>query len=97
MQSLDLEIADLEARIFVLEQTAPELLGRFGVGPATAASPLVAAGDNPERLHSEAAFAHLCGVSPIPASSGKTNGHVRLDSGGPAKSELWRIVIAGAC
>jgi transposase len=96
IQSLDLEIADLEARIFVLvEQTAPELLGRFDVGPDTAASLLVAAGDNPERLHSEAAFAHLCGVSPIPASSGKTNGHVRLDSGGnrQANSALWRIVI----
>jgi len=96
IQSLELEIADLEARILVLvEQTAPELLGRFGVRPDTAASLLVTAGDNPERLHSEAAFAHLCGVSPIPASSGKTNGHVRLDSAGDrqANSALWRIVM----
>jgi transposase len=56
---------------------------------------VVTAGDNPERLHSEAAFAHLCGVSPIPASSGKTSGHVRLDSGGDrqANSALWRIVM----
>jgi transposase len=77
--SLEREIADLEARILVLvEQTAPELLARFGVGLDTAAALLVAAGDNPERLHSEAAFAHLCGVSPIPASSGKTNGHVQI-------------------
>jgi transposase len=96
IQSLEREIADLEERIFVLvEQTAPELLGRFGVGPDTAAALLVAAGDNPERLHSEAAFAHLCGVSPIPASSGKTNGHVRLDSAGDrqANSALWRVVM----
>jgi transposase len=96
VQSLELEIADLKERLLVLvEQTAPELLGRFGVGPDTAASLLVAAGDNPERLHSEAAFAHLCGVSPIPASSGKTSGHVRLDSAGDrqANSALWRIVI----
>lgn len=96
IQSLEHEIADLKARILVLvERTAPELLGRFGVGPDTAAALLVAAGDNPERLHSEAAFAHLCGVSPIPASSGKTTGHFRLDSGGDrqANSALWRIVI----
>lgn len=47
---------------------------REGVGTETAAVLLVAAGDNPERLRSEAAFAHLCGVAPIPASSGKTPG-----------------------
>ena len=96
ISSLERELADLEERILVLvERTAPELLERFGVGPDTAASLLVTAGDNPERLHSEAAFAHLCGVSPIPASSGKTSGHVRLDSGGDrqANSALWRIVI----
>ena len=96
IQSLEREIADLDDRILVLvEQTAPELLNRFGVGPDTAAALLVTAGDNPERLHSEAAFAHRCGVSPIAASSGKTSGHVRLDSGGDrqANSALWRIVM----
>ena len=50
---------------------APGLLALHGVGPDTAALLLVAAGDHPERLRSEAAWAHLCGVAPIPASSGK--------------------------
>ncbi len=56
---------------------------------------LIAAGDNPERLHSEAAWAHLCGVAPIPAGSGKTNGRVRHHQGGDrqANSALWRIVM----
>ncbi len=64
------------------------------MGPDTAAALLVSAGDNPERLHSEAAWAHLCGVAPIPASSGKSNRH-RLDRGGDrqANSALWRIVM----
>ena len=78
-----------------LKVTAPELLGRFGVGPDTAAALLVSAGDNPERLHSEAAWAHLCGAAPIPASSGKSAGRYRLDRGGDrqANSALWRIVM----
>ena len=73
---------------------APVLLKLFGVGPDTAALLLVAAGDNPERLRSEAAWAHLCGVAPIPASSGKVNRH-RLNRGGDrhANHALWRIVI----
>jgi transposase len=56
--------------------------------------PLVAAGDNPERLRSEATFAHLCGASPIDASSGKQERH-RLNRGGDrqANSALWTIVI----
>ena len=55
---------------------------------------MVAAGDNPHRLHSEAAFAHLCGVAPLPASSGKVIRH-RLDPGGnrQANHALWRIVF----
>ena len=65
IQGLDDEIAELDQRIEkLLEATAPELLGCFGVGPDTAAALLVSAGDNPERLHSEAAWAHLCGVAP---------------------------------
>ena len=51
---------------------APGLLALHGVGPDTAALLLVAAGDHPERLRTEAAWAHLCGAAPIPASSGKT-------------------------
>ena len=70
------------------------LVSVFGVGPDTAATLLIAAGSNPERLHSEAAFASLCGVSPIPASSGKTNRH-RLNRGGDrqANAALYRIVV----
>jgi transposase len=60
---------------------APALVHALGIGGVTAAQLLITAGDNPERLHSEAAFAALCGVSPIPASSGKTNRH-RLNRGG---------------
>ncbi|HEY3652616.1 MAG TPA: IS110 family transposase [Streptosporangiaceae bacterium] len=73
---------------------APGLLGLYGVGPDTAALLLVAAGDRPERLRSEAAWAHMCGVAPIPASSGKTRRH-RLNRGGnrEANHALWRIVI----
>jgi transposase len=66
-----------------------------GVGPDTAATLLVAAGDHPERLRSEAAWAHLCGAAPIPASSGKTSGRYRLNSGGDrqANHALWRVVL----
>ena len=74
--------------------TAPSMLGLFGVGIDTAATLLVAAGDNPERLRSEAAWAHLCGAAPIQASSGKVTRH-RLDRGGDrnANQALWRIVM----
>jgi transposase len=73
---------------------APGLLGLYGVGPGTAALLLIAAGDRPERLRSEAARAHMCAVAPIPASSGKTRRH-RLNRGGnrEASHALWRIVI----
>jgi transposase len=74
---------------------APGLLALHGVGPDTAALLLVAAGDHPERLRSESSWAHLCGVAPIPASSGKVAGRYRLNRGGDrqANSALWRIVI----
>jgi transposase len=73
---------------------APGLLALYGVGPDTAALLLIAAGDHPERLRSEAAWAHLCAAAPIPASSGKTVRH-RLNPGGDrqANHALWRIVI----
>ncbi len=73
---------------------APALLALPGVGTDVAGALLVAAGDNPERLSSEAAFARLCGVAPLPASSGKTNRH-RLNRGGDriANNALWRIVL----
>ena len=96
IQELDDEIAALDERIEkLLAATAPALLSLFGVGPDTAAALLISAGDNPERLHSEAAWAHLCGAAPIPASSGKSAGRYRLDRGGDrqANAALWRIVI----
>ena len=76
------------------EETAPALVHTFGVGADTAATLLVTAGSNPERLRSEPAFAALCGVNPIPASSGKTDRH-RLNRGGDRKANaaLYRVVL----
>jgi len=73
---------------------APRLLALYGVGPDTAALLLIAAGDHPERLRSEATWAHLCAAAPIPASSGKVTRH-RLNPGGDrqANHALWRIVV----
>ncbi len=73
---------------------APELVALHGVGPDTASTLLITAGDNPERLVNERAFAALTGCSPSPASSGKTHRH-RQNRGGDrqANSALWRIAI----
>jgi transposase len=95
VQALGAELAELDGLLEPLVgATAPELLALHGVGPDTAAQLLVAAGDNPERLRSEAAWAHLCGVAPLQASSGKVTRH-RLDRGGnrQANNALWRIVM----
>jgi transposase len=75
-------------------QHAPQLVQQFGIGADTAAELLVLAGDNPERIHSEAAFAKLCGACPVPASSGKTIRY-RLNRGGhrQANAALYRVVI----
>jgi transposase len=94
-QHLDAEIAVLTARLDRLAATAaPKLRALLGVGPDSAAALLIAAGDNWQRLHSEAAFAALCGSSPVEASSGKTRRH-RLNQGGDrqANAALHRIVI----
>ncbi|HEY6430315.1 MAG TPA: transposase, partial [Acidimicrobiales bacterium] len=96
VQTLDDERAELEGHIeALLGRYSPDLLGLFGVGPDTAAALVVCAGDNPERLHSEPAWAHLCGVAPKPTGSGQTSGRVRLDRGGDrqANAALWRIVM----
>lgn len=84
---------DLMAKL--VEKTAPELLGLYGVGVGTAAALLVAAGDNPGRIRSEAAWAHLCGAAPIPASPGKVT-RWRPDRGGDrqANAALHVIVLA---
>ena len=110
MYATKLAIATLGRRVLALEadaerldreletlvrRTAPSLLDVYGVGIDTASILLVAAGDNPHRLKSEAAFAHLCGVAPLPASSGKTQKRFRLNPGGnrQANHALWRIVF----
>ncbi len=74
---------------------APQLLEAFGVGLDIAAQILITVGDNSERVRSEAAFAKLCGVCPIPAGSGKTSGRHRLNKGGnrQANAALYRAVI----
>ena len=72
-QRLSEEISELDEQLDrLVTEAAPELVAVEGVGTDTAASLLIAAGDNPERLENEAAFAHLCGAAPIPASSGKS-------------------------
>jgi transposase len=95
VEFLDDQIERLDDLIVPLVTVrAPRLLDLHGVGPDTAAMLLVAAGDRPGRLRSEAAWAHMCGVAPVPASSGKTRRH-RLNRGGnrEANHALWRIVI----
>ena len=92
---LDGQLARLDELIVPLVTArAPGLLALYGVGPNTAALLLIAAGDHPGRLRSEAAWAHLCGSAPIPASSGKTVRH-RLNPGGDrqANHALRRIVF----
>jgi transposase len=67
---------------------APRLIALPGVGTEDAGQILITAGDNPDRLRSEAAFAHLCGVAPIPASSGKTHRH-RLNRQCTKATDRW--------
>jgi transposase len=78
----------------LVTEANPALRAAHGVGPDTAAQLIVTAGTNPHRLRSEAAFAALCGVAPVPASSGKTNRH-RLSRGGDrgANNALHRIAL----
>jgi transposase len=79
---LEAEAKLLDAHIAQLVRLAcPELLGLFGVGPEIAATVLVAVGDNGGRLGSEGAFAKVCGVAPVDASSGRQQRH-RLNRGG---------------
>jgi transposase len=102
LRELALRYRDLSAQIERLDvqlkalvhQVSPRLLALKGVGAEVAGQLLVTAGDNPGRLRSEASFAHLCGVAPLPASSGKVVRH-RLNRGGDrhANEALWRIVM----
>jgi transposase len=93
-RQLSSEIEALDAQLERLVATAaPDLLAVKGIGTETAGALLVAAGDNPDRLRSEAAFASLCGVAPIPASSGKTNRH-RLSRGGDRDANRALYLLA---
>ena len=90
------EIAGLDQLIEPLVKAlAPQLLERVGIGIEVAGQLLVTAGDNRDRLRSEASFAMLCGVAPLPASSGLTRRH-RLNRGGDrqANSALHLAVIS---
>jgi len=90
------EIKAHSRRLKKLTQTAaPDLIAAFGIGPDIAAEMLVTAGDNTDRIRSDAALAKLCGACPIPAGSGKTNGRHRLNRGGnrQANAALYRAII----
>jgi transposase len=92
---LQAEIDELDAQLATLvSAVAHHLLPLPGVGVDTAGQLLVTAGDNPERLRSEARFARLCGAAPVPVSSGRTDRH-RLHRGGDrlANNALWRIAL----
>lgn len=89
------EVTELDAELSQLvKQTAPELLDLRGVGTDVAATLLVAAGDNPDRLKNDASFAAMCGVSPVDASSGRQHRH-RLNRGGnrDANRALWVVAL----
>ena len=89
------EMGDLDGMInAIVDDLAPDLVAQNCIGHETAGQLLLTAGDNSERLHSEASFAALCGVNPVPASSGKTTRH-RLNRGGDraANSALHIIAI----
>jgi transposase len=91
---LDEEIHDSDILLDgMVAELAPQLLAAFGIGTETAGQILVTVGDNPDRVHSEAAFAMLCGVAPLPASSGKTQRH-RLNRGGDRQANRALHVIA---
>jgi transposase len=95
-EALSEEIAELEVHLGrLVGQVAPELVALAGIGTDSAATLLIVAGDNPQRLGSEASFANLCGVAPIEASSGKVVRH-RLNRGGnrEANRALYMICLA---
>lgn len=94
-QALNADLAEPREHLDRLTaQAAPQLRAAKGIGPDTASILLIAAGDNPDRLQSEASFAALCGASPVEASSGRTARH-RLNQGGnrQANHALWRIAM----
>jgi transposase len=96
IQHLDAQLDTVVRRLHrVTAATAPELVAIQGVGADVASTLLLTAGDNPHRIHRERSFAALCGTSPIPANSGKTQNRHRLNRGGDrqANAALWRIAL----
>lgn len=94
-ESLTAEILEIDGHLAeLLKVHSPNLLDIYGVGTEVAGQLLVSAGDNPERIRTEAALAALTGTAPIPASSGKTSRH-RLSRGGDraANSAIHRVVL----
>ncbi|MPY36935.1 IS110 family transposase [Streptomyces adustus] len=94
IQQLTAQVNELKRRLAAIVQAhAPQLVERIGVGPDSAVTLLITAGDNPERLADEASFAALCGASPVERSSGKQQRR-RLNRGGDrqANAALYRIV-----
>jgi transposase len=91
---LDEEITNLDLQLAELvKRCAPNLLQCRGIGTQHAAQLLITAGQNLERLHSDGAFARLCGVAPVPVSSGKTN-RMRLHRGGDRQANRTLHLIA---
>ena len=99
-KALDEEVNTLNHQIKALvEQTAPELVRLFGIAAETAGQFLVTAGDNPDRIHGEAAFGKLRGAAPQPASSGRTTGRHRLAAAAtrqPTARSTWSLSSACA-
>ncbi|MFZ3475640.1 IS110 family transposase [Streptomyces sp. 4.24] len=95
-QYLDAEAKELTKMIGdLVQRAAPQLLEPFGIGVDTAAEILVVAGDNPERIKSEAALAKLAGIAPVPTGSGMTSGRHRINHGGHRQlnAAIYRTVI----
>jgi transposase len=95
IRALNTEISLADHRLApIVTKAAPHLSALYGVGPTVAGQLLITAGDNPDRLHSEAAMARLCGIAPLPASSGNTHRH-RLNRGGDraANNAVYTIVL----
>ena len=81
--------------VALVDELAPNLVARNSIGHESAAQLLLTAGDNVQRLRSEASFAALCGVSPVPASSGKTTRHRLSRGGGRAANSALHIIAIG--
>lgn len=101
IEALDAEIRELDSVLGrIVREVAPATISLLGIGVDHAGQLLVTAGQNPDRLHSEAAFARLCGAAPMPASSGRTSRH-RLSRGGDRQANralhMAVVVRMGRC